>query len=67
MTVNDPNNLLSQGFGLIAWNPNVQQLKKVGDQFTDRGRLFEVTDVSGVLNFSTGPYQRVHVKLVGAT
>lgn len=64
MTINDPYNLLDQGFGSMQWNANVQQLMKIGDQFEDQGRLFVVTSASGVLNFSTGPYQRVHVKLV---
>lgn len=64
MTVHDPYNLLAQGYGLMAWNANVQQLMKVGQRFESNGMQLEVTAVSGVLHFSTGPYQRVHVKLV---
>lgn len=65
MTVHDPNNLLKQGYSLIAWNANIQQLLKVGDRFTDQGMVLEVTQASEILHFTTGPYQRVNVKLVG--
>ena len=64
MTVHDPYGLLKQGYGLMAWNANVQQLMKVGQRFESNGMQLEVTAVSGVLHFSTGPYQRVHVKLI---
>lgn len=64
MTVHDPYNLLPQGYGSLQWNTNVTQLMHVGQKFEQDGKLFEVTEVSGVRNFSTGPAQRVHVKLV---
>ena len=64
MTVHDPYGLLKQGYGLMAWNANITQLMKVGQRFESNNMQLEVTAVSGVLRFSTGPYQRVHVKLV---
>lgn len=64
MTVDDPYNLLPQGYGLMAWNANVRQLMQIGQRIESNGRQLEVVSVSGVLHFSTGPYQRVHVKLV---
>lgn len=64
MTVHDPYGLLKQGYGLMAWNANVRQLMQVGDRIESNGMQLEVTAVSGVLHFSTGPYQRVHVQLV---
>ncbi len=64
MKVHDPYNLVSQGYGSLQWNTNIQQLMHVGQRFEQNGKLFEVTEVSGVRNFSTGPAQRVHVKLV---
>ena len=64
MIVHDPYNLLKQGYGLLAWNTNVTQLMRVGDQFKNQEMLLEVTAATGILNFSTGPAQRVNVKLV---
>ena len=65
MTVNDPYNLLPEGYGLMAWNADIANLKQVGEHIEASGMQLEVTSVSDVLNFSTGQYQRVHVKLVG--
>lgn len=64
MIVHDPYNLLKQGYGLLAWNTNISKLMRVGDQFENQGMLLEVTEATGILNFSTGPAQRVNVKLV---
>lgn len=64
MTVLDPYNLLPQGFGLMAWNADIANLKQAGELISASGMQLEVTSVSDVLNFSTGQYQRVHVKLV---
>lgn len=64
MTVLDPYNLLAQGFGLMAWNADIANLKQTGERISASGMQLEVTSVSDVLNFSTGQYQRVHVKLV---
>lgn len=64
MIVHDPYKLLTQGYGLLAWNTNVTQLMQVGDRFENQGMLLEVTAATGILNFSTGPAQRVNVKLV---
>lgn len=65
MTVLDPYNLLPQGFGLMAWNADIANLKQAGELISASGMQLEVTSVSDVLNFSTGQYQRVHVRLVG--
>lgn len=64
MTVLDPYNLLKQGYGLMAWNADINYLMAVGDRISASGMQLEVTEVSDVLNFSTGQYQRVHVRLV---
>ena len=64
MTVLDPYNLLPQGVGLLAWNTNISKLMRVGERFGDQGMLLEVTEATGILNFSTGPAQRVSVRLV---
>ena len=64
MIVHDPYNLLKQGYGLLAWNTNVTQLMRVGDQFKNQEMLLEVTEATGILNFSTGPAQRVNLRLV---
>ena len=65
MTVLDPYNLLPQGYGLMAWNADINYLMAVGDRISASGMQLEVTSASDVLNFSTGQYQRVHVRLVG--
>lgn len=64
MTVHDPYKLLQQGYGLLAWNTNISKLMRVGDRVKDQGMLLEVTEATGILNFSTGPAQRVNVRLV---
>lgn len=64
MTVLDPYNLLPQGYGLMAWNADIANLKQAGELISASGMQLVVTSVSGILNFSTGPAQRVHVKLV---
>lgn len=47
----------------MAWNPDLTDLKKVGDIITASGMTLEVIAVSGIIQFSDWQYQRVHVKL----